>query len=81
MFVEPGRFQDVIARGKPSFLPGINKAAYGSALSAHRGWSRSPQAKQAQPQGAATFSGTTRCTQASAWGEAEAQPGRGVLGP
>lgn len=27
LFVEPGCFQDVIAQGKPSFLPGINKAA------------------------------------------------------
>ena len=25
MFVEPGRFQDVTAQGKPSFLPGINR--------------------------------------------------------
>lgn len=55
MFVEPGRFQDVIAQGKPSFLPGINKAAYGSARSAHRGCSHSLQASQAQPQGVATF--------------------------
>lgn len=31
LFVESVRFQDVIAQGKPSFLPGINKAAYGSA--------------------------------------------------
>lgn len=27
LLVEPDRFQDVVARGKPSFLPGINKAA------------------------------------------------------
>lgn len=27
LFVEPGCFQDVIAQGKTSFLPGINKAA------------------------------------------------------
>lgn len=32
LFVEPGRFQDVIAQGKPSFLLRINKVAYGSAL-------------------------------------------------
>lgn len=31
VFVELGCFQDVIAQGKPSFLPGINNAAYGSA--------------------------------------------------
>lgn len=51
LFVEPGRFQDVIAQGEPSFLPGINKAAYGSARSAQRGWSHSQWASQAQPQG------------------------------
>lgn len=50
LFVEPGRFQDVIAQGEPSFLPGINKAAYGSARSAQRGWSHSQWASQAQPQ-------------------------------
>lgn len=78
MFVEPGRFQDVIAQGKPSFLPGINKTAYGSARSAHRGWSHSPQASRAQSLGAATVP----CTQASIWmGWGQAGLGRGLLGP
>lgn len=79
MFVEPGRFQDVIARGKPSFLPGINKAAYGSALSARRGWSHSPQANQLSP--GEPPPSPARPAAPRGEGEGEAELGRGVLGP
>lgn len=36
LFMEPVRFQDVIAQGKPSFLPGINKLLMAHPLSPGR---------------------------------------------